>query len=188
MLKIFKHIFPRNSWWNFKEFFGPLNLKLRLLLFRLGFNRIYYFLFMLFSYSLFVTSFRATVFLTNLDRLRHRTVSPPSSYRTPPYPPFFTLFGLKKRWVRWGTVGYDTVTVGVRYGDAKGLNSLEILYETISSLEKWFSTYFLFIKCQGVQINYISRLILNILKVKILNFQSFDLFISRNKKYSCKIK
>ncbi len=40
-----------------------------------------------------------TVFLTNLDRLRHRNVPPPDPsvpHRTPPYPPFFTLFGLKK--------------------------------------------------------------------------------------------
>ena len=88
-----------------------------------------------------------TVFLTNLDRLRHRTVTvpyphrhrtvpppyPTVPHRTPPYPPFFTLFGLKKLKnggygeVRWGSVGYGTVTVRVRYGDANGLNSLEIL-------------------------------------------------------------
>ena len=96
----------------------------------------------------------STVFLTNLDLLRHRTVPSPSSYRTPtvtvPYPTvphrtspyltvptvfkFFKAKKRKKRWVRWGTVRYGgvrweygTVTVRVRYGDANGINSLEIL-------------------------------------------------------------
>ncbi len=36
--------------------------------------------------------------------------------RTPPYPPFFTLFGLKTV----GTMRYGTVTVEVRYGDGEG--------------------------------------------------------------------
>ena len=36
---------------------------------------------------------------------------------------------------RWGTAGYGIVTVGVRYGDANGLNSLEILY--VRSHEIW---------------------------------------------------
>ena len=51
-----------------------------------------------------------TVFLTNLDSLRHRTVPPPFPtvpHRIPPYPPFCTIFSLKKLKngeIRWGTV------------------------------------------------------------------------------------
>ena len=74
-----------------------------------------------------------TVFLTNLDRLRHRTVTVPyphrhrtvplpSPYRTPPYPPFLSFLRLKS--VKNGGYGGGTV----RYGDANGLNSLETLY------------------------------------------------------------
>ena len=70
------------------------------------------------NYCMFILNyiFINTVFLTNLDRLRHRTVTvpyphrhrtvpppypsvptvPQRTHRTPPYPPFFTLFGLKK--------------------------------------------------------------------------------------------
>jgi hypothetical protein len=80
----------------------------------------------------------STVFLTNLDRLRHRTVPSPSPYRTPtvtvpspyrtlPYPTvphrtppyltvptvfkFFKAKKRKKRWVRWGTMRYGGGTV-----------------------------------------------------------------------------
>ena len=69
-----------------------------------------------------------TVFLTNLDRLRHRTVPPPSPYLTVPHRflRFLALKDLKTvgtvRYgeVRWGTVGYGTVTVGVRHGYGEG--------------------------------------------------------------------
>ena len=70
-----------------------------------------------------------TVFLTNLDRLRHRTVPPPYPtvpHRTHRFLRFLALKNLKTvgtvRYgeVRWGTVGYGTVTVGVRYGDGEG--------------------------------------------------------------------
>ena len=50
-------------------------------------------------------------------------------YRDSPSATVFKFFKAKKRKKRW-------VTVGVRYGDANGLNSLEILYSN-NTIQKY---------------------------------------------------
>ena len=61
-----------------------------------------------------------TSLITNLDRLRHFTVPPPSPYGTVPHSihRFLIFYGVKRKKPKNGV--YGASMVGVRYGDGEG--------------------------------------------------------------------